>query len=394
MKALENFDAILVGASFAGLAAAGQLRGAGRVLLVDRQPLGAGETSACGTPLAVLERLDALDALEQIHPTVAINAAGRRIRFRPAYPFATFDYRTLCDILVSRLGDVEVVTAASGGLDADGTLRVGDRRVRSRVLIDASGWRAVLAREHGAPPPDAADRSVGIELRHDHGGCDLEFWVRPVELPRASSGRSPRVGTSARASLPTTGPATSCGQRSSSWPTSRLSHLGPCTVVSSPPVCATRWRGRCSSSAMPPGSASHSRLKGSGRHWCGARRQVAKRRGWLAERSVSTPGWRRTGPRCWLTTGAIARWNISRRRCCGSLLPWSRPPYGWSPGVRSPTPQRCYWEVADPDRLEVAPGLSGRTRVRPEQCGIGKAAAPPPCSRADPHGLARPKRDG
>jgi len=34
----------------------------------------------------VLERLDALDALEPIHPTITINAAWRRIAFRPAYP--------------------------------------------------------------------------------------------------------------------------------------------------------------------------------------------------------------------------------------------------------------------------------------------------------------------
>ena len=80
---VHDYDAVIVGASFAGLAAASQLQGAGRVLLVDREPPGTGQTSACATLLAVLERLDALDALEQIHPTVTINAAGRRFA-RPA----------------------------------------------------------------------------------------------------------------------------------------------------------------------------------------------------------------------------------------------------------------------------------------------------------------------
>jgi len=83
---VHGYDAVIVGASFAGLAAASQLQGAGRMLLVDREPPETGETSACATLLAVLERLDALDALEQIHPTITINAAGRRIAFRPAYP--------------------------------------------------------------------------------------------------------------------------------------------------------------------------------------------------------------------------------------------------------------------------------------------------------------------
>lgn len=55
MRTVEDYDAVIVGASFAGLAAATQLQGAGRVLLADREPLGAGETAACGTLLAVLE---------------------------------------------------------------------------------------------------------------------------------------------------------------------------------------------------------------------------------------------------------------------------------------------------------------------------------------------------
>ena len=66
ISSVHEYDAVIVGASFGGLAAASQLQGAGRVLLADREPPGTGETSACGTLLAVLERLDALDALEQI----------------------------------------------------------------------------------------------------------------------------------------------------------------------------------------------------------------------------------------------------------------------------------------------------------------------------------------
>lgn len=175
----DQYDAVIVGASFAGLAAAGQLQGSGRVLLVDREAIGAGETSACGTLLAVLEYLDAFDALEQILPEVAVNAGGRRIVFRPPYLFATFDYRRLCQILAGRLDRVETEVARFGGVDDDGSLILGERRVRARVLVDASGWRALLAREFGASAPDRSKCSVGLELRHDHGGDALEFWVRP-----------------------------------------------------------------------------------------------------------------------------------------------------------------------------------------------------------------------
>ncbi len=180
MGAPRAYDAVVVGASFAGLAAASQLDGAGTVLLVDRQPVGAGESSACGTLLAVLERLDAGDALEQVHPELVINVAGRKVDLRPSHPFATFDYRTVCEILAARLGRVEVAVAHFGGINGDGALLLDGNRVRAGVVIDASGWRRVVAASLGAGPPPRAHLSTGVETRHDHGGCYLEFWLRPA----------------------------------------------------------------------------------------------------------------------------------------------------------------------------------------------------------------------
>ncbi|MHB1773111.1 MAG: NAD(P)/FAD-dependent oxidoreductase [Acidimicrobiales bacterium] len=183
MTTTETYDAVVIGASFAGLAAAGQLDGAGRILLADREPVGVGETSACGTLLAVLERLDAGDALEQVHPTVVINVAGRRVAFDSTYPFCTFDYRTLCEILAGRLGGVEVAVAPFKGIEPDGTLVLGGRRIKAEVVIDASGWRRVVAGALGGAPADRGRLSTGVETRHQHGGCPLEFWFRPPERP-------------------------------------------------------------------------------------------------------------------------------------------------------------------------------------------------------------------
>ncbi len=183
MTEVESYDAVIVGASFGGLAAAGQLDGAGRILLVDREPVGVGETSACGTLLAVLERLDAGEALEQVHPQVVINAAGRRAVFDTVRPFATFDYRTLSELLAGRLQNVEFTVAPFHGVERDGTLVLGNRRVRAQVVIDASGWRRVVACALGAPAVDREQLSTGVETRHRHGGCVLEFWFRPPERP-------------------------------------------------------------------------------------------------------------------------------------------------------------------------------------------------------------------
>ena len=55
--------ALIVGASFAGLAVARRL--AGRVLLLDRNEVGAVQTSACGTPLWVPQALGVADIVRE-----------------------------------------------------------------------------------------------------------------------------------------------------------------------------------------------------------------------------------------------------------------------------------------------------------------------------------------
>jgi flavin-dependent dehydrogenase len=370
---IEDYDAVIVGGSFAGLAAASQLQGAGRVLLVDREPLGAGETSACGTLLAVLERLDALDALEQILPEIAVNVGGRRIAFLPGYPFATFDYRTLCGILVSRLDGVEVAVAGFGGVDSDGALIIGeDRRVRGRVLVDASGWRALLAREYGAPPSDPAHRSIGIELRHGHGGCDLEFWVRPDEVPDGVFWAFP-AGTHTREGVAS---YTGSGARLRSTLArfvaeerlpSRAVHGG---------VFPSRLRDPVAGPVFVVGDAAGQCLPLTGEGirpalvWGQeAGRQAARAlRGEISLDAALAAYRSRVLAHRWqyrILEGlqAAMLWTSPK------LLPLVVPLFTDGPFARAA--QRSYWYVADPNTLEVAPGVRSTTRATVTKCAVG-----------------------
>ena len=56
-----KYDAIIVGASFAGLTVASRLRG--NVLLIDKKEIGTGQTSACGTLLNVPQELECMDSV-------------------------------------------------------------------------------------------------------------------------------------------------------------------------------------------------------------------------------------------------------------------------------------------------------------------------------------------
>ena len=58
-----DFDVVVCGASFAGLAVARELRGSGaRVMVVDRYEIGERQTSACGIPTQWLRAMDLMGA--------------------------------------------------------------------------------------------------------------------------------------------------------------------------------------------------------------------------------------------------------------------------------------------------------------------------------------------
>ncbi|HEV2121710.1 MAG TPA: hypothetical protein VGW38_02910, partial [Chloroflexota bacterium] len=147
----SSYDVVIAGGSFAGLAVALQL--SGRVLLIDHRPLGEGQTSACGTTVAALRRLDALQTVQQTHDNLILHlspkrgrAAERVLRYHLPYQFCTFDYASLC----RRLGErahaqgVEIVQARARGWK-DGQLLTDRGAVLARCVVDATGWRAAVA---------------------------------------------------------------------------------------------------------------------------------------------------------------------------------------------------------------------------------------------------------
>jgi flavin-dependent dehydrogenase len=168
------YDVVIAGASFAGLAVASQVRG--RVLLLDHQPIGEGQTSACGTTVAALEALGALSTIQQVHETLVLHllpasGAERVLTYRLPYRYCTFDYRALCRLLGERLQrrGVEFRQARVLGWH-DGVVETTAGAVQGRCVVDASGWRAVLA--------SSID---GEYVRRDRLSCGLE-----AELPQAT----------------------------------------------------------------------------------------------------------------------------------------------------------------------------------------------------------------
>lgn len=143
MPADSAYDVIVAGASFAGLAVARALPGSARVLLLDAQPIGDGVTSACAAPVRTVRMMGAGASILQVHEALVVHTPGGPVPWPLPEPFCTFDYRTFC-LEALRGVRAEIRCASVRGREG-ARVRTAHGDVEGRVLVDATGPRAVLA---------------------------------------------------------------------------------------------------------------------------------------------------------------------------------------------------------------------------------------------------------
>jgi menaquinone-9 beta-reductase len=177
----RDADVLICGASFAGLTVARELAGTGaRVLLVDRYEVGEKQTSACAAPTQWLERLGVGASIQQTFDRLKVNTPQSTSFWPLPWTFSTFDYRTLCALLLEQT-EGEFETAK---VDARTDLVVHTDRgdLRAPLVVDALGWRRVLGSAANVQPPEAF-LSRGLEVHPDGSGDDLELWLDPRYVP-------------------------------------------------------------------------------------------------------------------------------------------------------------------------------------------------------------------
>ncbi len=132
---------LIAGASFAGLAAARVLGPA--ALLLDRAPLGAGQTSACAAPAALVDRAGAGEAILQRHDHLHIVVGEEVVRWPLPEPFCTFDYAAYCRLAFAASG--AHFLRASVLQIQDGCVHTTAGTFSARAVVDATGPRSALA---------------------------------------------------------------------------------------------------------------------------------------------------------------------------------------------------------------------------------------------------------
>jgi flavin-dependent dehydrogenase len=175
----RDCDVLICGASFAGLAVARELEGSGaRVVMVDRYDVGERQTSACAAPTDWLNNLSLTEAVRQTFDELVIHTRHADVRYKLPWTFSTFDYRQLCALLLAQAPSVEFDTAKVEGLRDPSTVLTDRGEVRASMIVDALGWRRVLAPDSGVQPPDAR-LSRGLEVHPHAKSEDLEIWIDP-----------------------------------------------------------------------------------------------------------------------------------------------------------------------------------------------------------------------
>src|SRR5205807_3730201 len=177
-----EYDVLICGASFAGLAVARELAGSGaRTLIVDRYEVGERQTSACGIPTSWMDALDLRDAIQQTFGELVIHTPHGTVRWDLPWTFSTFDYRTMCALLREQAPDATFETATVTGRTGE-VVHTDRGDLRAELIVDALGWRRVLGTRSSVQPPNAR-LSRGLEV-HPHGtGDEMEIWVKRSYVP-------------------------------------------------------------------------------------------------------------------------------------------------------------------------------------------------------------------
>jgi flavin-dependent dehydrogenase len=176
-KAGGEYDAIIVGASYAGLAAARYLNTFGsRVLLLDEHAIGAIRHSACAVPTRTLADVGALASSVQDTGWGVIHTKWNTVRYRSPEPWTIFDHGKACAALREQAPDVPFLQVRASKFNGH-ALTTDRGTFTARAFLDATGWRAALA---SAVRPDFVDRgrlTVGMEVTVPHRTDAMHFYV-------------------------------------------------------------------------------------------------------------------------------------------------------------------------------------------------------------------------
>jgi menaquinone-9 beta-reductase len=196
-----SYDVVICGASFAGLAVARELAGAGaEVLVVDRYEIGARATSACAAPTPWLHAMGVAGSIRRELPAMTFTTPHGTVRYRLPWSWSAFDYSELCTGLWEQCGEARFQIAKVDGRGVGGggrdviTVHSDRGDLRAPLVVDAMGWRRVLTEPHHQPPEAPLSRGLEVHPHAQGDGDALDVWVERSLVRRGYGWRVPAGG--------------------------------------------------------------------------------------------------------------------------------------------------------------------------------------------------------
>ena len=152
-----------------------------RVLMLDRYEVGERQTSACGIPTVWLEALDLMGAHRQTFGELVVTHPARDLALAAARGPSRPSTTRSCARCSRAQGDCEFETAKVNGRTGD-TVHTDRGDLSAPLIVDALGWRRVLAGDGGYQPPDAP-LSRGLEVHPRRRSDDLAIWIDRSIVP-------------------------------------------------------------------------------------------------------------------------------------------------------------------------------------------------------------------
>lgn len=171
---MPEFDAIIAGASFAGLTLADDLEG--DILLIDRKEIGTHQTSACATFTSVIEELGCRSSILQEFDHLVLHVPEEK-NVELVEPLCTFDYEKFCKTIADRIKAKILITPVKGVSSNTVMTESGD--FGSGCIIDCTGWRAALGSSIDTNYVDRNKLAFAIESEINHTDENLHLFVDP-----------------------------------------------------------------------------------------------------------------------------------------------------------------------------------------------------------------------
>ena len=172
-----EFDVLICGASFAGLAVARELRATrARVLVLDRYEIGERQTSACAAPTEWLRNLGLESSIRQTFGSLVCHTPARDARAGRSAGRSRRSTTASCASCCGSSAARERSSRPRRCTDGAATWsRPTAATSRAPLIVDALGWRRLLGAQRVQPPN--ARLSRGLEVHPAGAGDDLELWI-------------------------------------------------------------------------------------------------------------------------------------------------------------------------------------------------------------------------